>query len=142
MMHKFLTTSYAVPTSGTISAVALGNNTPVVGETLSAVIAPSGATVSYLWTNDNGVQLSTESTYVVRSSDVGRKIRVKVTGIGSFSGTATSAYSSEVVASVSSGTVSKCDLSSYSPTEGDVLYAASDIGATVSFIWFSGRREA
>jgi uncharacterized protein YgiM (DUF1202 family) len=136
MMHKFLTTAQMLPSSGKINAVAINSSTPFIGETLTATIVPSNATVSYIWTNDKGVQLSTDSSYIVRSSDLGRKIRVKITGIGSYSGTATSGYTSEVISSMTSGSVTKCDLSSTEPTEGDVLYASSDISATVSFIWY------
>ena len=70
----------------------------VVGETLTATPAPSGATVSYQWqqsdeengtyTNIAGAQTN---SYLIKEADVGKWIRVQVVGTGNYTGTLTSA---------------------------------------------------
>ena len=60
-----------------------------VGETLSAEVNPSAATVSYQW-KSNGVNVGSTSTYQVKKSDLGHKITVTITGTGLYSGALTS----------------------------------------------------
>lgn len=134
MMHKFLTTSYV---SNVITSVSIGNLTPKVNDTLVASIVPSGATASYTWINDLGVVLSTESFYITQNSDVGRKIRVRVVGTGSYSGSATSNFTSEVSGSSTINKVSGCTINNMNPRVNDILKASAVPGdATVSYIWY------
>ena len=74
------------------------SGTPKVGQTLTAALTPSGATANYQWqsastsggsyTNISG---ATGSTYVLAAGDLGKYIRVKATGTGSYTGEVTSA---------------------------------------------------
>jgi hypothetical protein len=69
-----------------------------VGETLEAVdLEPSNATVDYQWqaSADDGttwddIADATSKTYILSENEVGKLIRVKVTGTGNFTGTKTS----------------------------------------------------
>ena len=76
MMTKFLTTTQ--PTI--IGSAALNKNTVWPGETLTVTTNPANISVSYEWLNDAGARLGTGSTYTVKTSDTGRRIRVRVTG--------------------------------------------------------------
>jgi predicted ester cyclase len=69
----------------------------VVGATLTAKVTPSGATVNYQWqaSADDGttwddIADATSKTYILSENEVGKLIRVKVTGTGNYTGTKTS----------------------------------------------------
>jgi len=76
-----------------------------VGETLTAKVTPTGATVSYQWqradaedgtyTNITG---ATSSIYKLVSADLGKYIKVKATGTGNYKGTVESKPVGPVVA--------------------------------------------
>lgn len=134
MMNKFLTTS---PTSGTtLTSVTLNAQVVSAGDTLRvASISPAGATVSYQWLNDQGVVLATTATYQVRSSDAGRRICVRVTGTGGYSGTATSSYAT--VLTGAANTVTDITISDLSPRVGTTLVATvTPAQATVNYAWY------
>lgn len=134
MMHKFLSTTYI---STTITSVGIGNLNPKVHDTLVASIVPSEATASYTWINDLGVVLSTESYYVTQTSDIGRKIRVRVVGTGSYTGSATSSFTNPVSESSSTKKITGCTINNTSPRVNDILKASAVPGdATASFIWY------
>ena len=70
-----------------------------VGETLTAKVTPSGATVSYKWQRSasedkisefNDIPGATAETYVLTEEDLDRWIKVEVTGTGNYTGTKTS----------------------------------------------------
>jgi len=62
-----------------IKSVAVSNTTPLVGDTLKAVVSPKKAAVAaYEWKADNDV-VSKATAYTVTSSDLGKKITVTVT---------------------------------------------------------------
>jgi ABC-type transporter Mla MlaB component len=68
-----------------------------VGETLTAKVTPTGATVNYQWqaSADDGttwddIADATSKTYILSENEVGKLIRVKVTGTGNYTGTKTS----------------------------------------------------
>ena len=86
MMNEFL----RYYSSKTVTAVTLNNTTPVVGSVLSVnTLTPSGATVSYEWYVGTDIVANT-ATYTVLSTDLGQQIKLKVTGTGDYSGSATS----------------------------------------------------
>ena len=65
-----------------------------VGETLTAKVTPTGATVNYQWqaSADDGttwddIADATSKTYILSENEVGKLIRVKVTGTGNYTGT-------------------------------------------------------
>jgi hypothetical protein len=86
------------PTPLTLNSVNVTPTTPVVGGTLTAVVSPIGATAAYQWEkrqNLLGAQFqsivgATGVTYTPTLSDDGYFIRVRATGIGSYSGSVTS----------------------------------------------------
>lgn len=73
------------------------------GETLTAVLDPLGATVTYRWlisSTVNGSYLpisgATSATYVLVVGDVGKFIKVEATGTGSFTGVVLSTPTAEI----------------------------------------------
>ncbi|MBQ6562827.1 MAG: SH3 domain-containing protein [Clostridiales bacterium] len=134
MMHKYLTTS---PVTNVITDVSISNSSPKVNDTLTANIVPGSATASYTWINDLGVVLSSESYYVAKASDIGRKIRVRVVGTGAYTGSATSNYTNAVSNSGGSNIVTGCTINNNSPRVNDILKASAvPSDATVSYIWY------
>ncbi len=139
MMSKFLTTGTPTPpvTPTVVNSVSVSDPNPVVGETLSAVVLPSGATVSCRWYNNNGVLLGNASTYTVKNSDVGYCLMVTVTGTGTTSGAATSGYTSQVIYGTPVTTsLTGVTLSDSSPVAGQTLTASvQPAGATCKYSW-------
>ena len=90
MMNDFLVTEQ--PGGKTITGVTLNTAAPVAGDTLWANVTPAGANVTYEWMDDRGLLLSTKSSYTLTDSDVGRKIRVRVTGSNGYTGSAVSSF--------------------------------------------------
>ncbi len=80
-----------------LTSVAVSDSTPTFGDTLSATIEPSAATITYSWKAD-GSQVSTGATYEVKAADIGKAITLTVTGTGSYKGTVTSTATSAVAA--------------------------------------------
>lgn len=116
-----------------IASVGLNNSNPIVGSVLQAYgLSPSQATVSYSWLAD-GVECGTTSTYTVSQSDVGKKIQLKVTGTGSYTGSATSALSNVVVSNTQ---ITKVEMSSITPVVGEKLTATvTPTDAKVIYAW-------
>lgn len=79
----------AVQGNGTVStvyqlkALTLNTTNAVVGTTLTATIAPSGATANIYWYLDNGTYLGYGSSYTVQPSALGRRIFAYAEGTNS-----------------------------------------------------------
>lgn len=134
MMTEFLTTR----APSIITSVGISATSVQPGDTLRAIVSPSSASVKISWVNDQGVTLGTGTSYAVKESDAGRKIRASVTGTGATSGTAVSAW-----ATVKDGYVSRVyqlksvTISDTTPTVGQTLTATlSPAGATATISWF------
>ncbi len=69
-----------------VTGVSLTTDELSVGDTLEAKVEPAGANVNYEWLV-NGEVRGTGSSYTVKFSDAGYTIKVKVTGIGAYTGT-------------------------------------------------------
>lgn len=142
--------------SGTVTSAATGpvsaNSTPVtaigniggtlkVGRTLTAgVLTPSGATVTYQWlrcATSNGsydqIAGATSSSYTVTAGDFGYYFKVTATGSGTYSGTVTSASTSQVAAG---DLVSISDIIG-TTAQDQTVYAGTvtPLGATVTWQW-------
>ncbi|MGN0779708.1 MAG: SH3 domain-containing protein [Aristaeellaceae bacterium] len=137
MMNKFLTTTAPV-TTNRLTGVTLNTAYPTVGTVLKANVLPTGATVTYEWMDNYGTLLSSAAVYTVTTADLGRQIRVRVTGSGSYTGTAVSSW-----ATVQSGTTSAktpitaVTLNNTAPTAGETITASTTpAGATANFIWY------
>ena len=73
-------TTDPVVSSRQVTEVSLNRSQPFVGDTLSAVLKPSSATVSYSW-RVGGIEVSTEATYTVQQSDIGKLIQSRSTAL-------------------------------------------------------------
>lgn len=134
MMSEFLTTK----APGKVTSATISATTICPGETLSVTVLPSTASVSVTWVNDLGQVVGYGTTYTVETADVGRKLRASVTGTGSSSGTAVSAWATVVSSYVSQVYQLKTvTISDTTPTVGQTLTATiSPAGATATISWF------
>ena len=134
MMTKFLTTTQ--PT--VISSAALNKNTVWPGETLTVTTNPANISVSYEWLNDAGARLGTGSTYTVKTSDTGRRIRVRVTGKNGTTGSVVSGWAA-VQGNGTVGTVYQLKALTLNTTNavvGTTLTATiAPSGATANIYW-------
>ncbi|MDY2657719.1 MAG: InlB B-repeat-containing protein [Candidatus Limiplasma sp.] len=129
-------TTDPVVSSRQVTGVSLNRSQPFVGDTLSAVLKPSSATVSYSW-RVGGIEVSTEATYTVQESDIGKLIQLKVSGIDSFSGVAICSASGEVRSSTE---VFSVDLSikNRPVMVGEVLSSVvTPSSASVNCVWMA-----
>ena len=113
-----------------IQSVKISKASPVVGDTLSATVKPSGATVNIAWLV-NGEKVSSTASYKVRDLDLGKKITVQVNGVEPYAGSAfaTTGY-------VASAAVTEVKLNNTSPAVGDALrVTVKPSGASVSYSW-------
>lgn len=132
MMNEFL----RYHGTNEVTSVTLNNLSPVVGDVLRVqAISPANATVRYEWLVGNDVY--TTSTYTVSSADVGKTIQLRVTGTGSYFGSAKSAVTKTVI---SNTVVYDVKLNTTAPMVGTVLKMASvsPSGAKVSYQWSAG----
>ena len=135
MMTEFLSTT----APSLVTGVVLSDSSVWPGETLYATVLPAGSKVTYEWLNDKGTRLGTGSSYTVKNSDAGRRIRVRVTGSGSTAGSAVSGWATVQgdgnlsVAYVLTGVT----ISDTTPTVGQTLTATiKPAGATANSSWF------
>ena len=129
-------TTDPVVSSRQVTEVSLNRSQPFVGDTLSAVLKPSSATVSYSW-RVGGIEVSTEATYTVQQSDIGKLIQLKVNGIDSFGGVAICSASGEVRSSTE---VFSVDLSikNRPVMVGEVLSSVvTPSSASVNCVWMA-----
>ena len=137
MMNEFLIYN----NNYTVNGVTINNLSPVVGNVLAVQsVTPSTASVTYEWLvkPKDGTETvkGTTAAYMVTDADVGATIRLKVTGAGSYKGTA---YSPSTAAVVKTGTVDGLTLNITSPYVGDVLRPVlTPSNATVTYIWTVG----
>lgn len=135
MMTQFLTTTQP----STISSAALNKNTVWPGETLTVTTNPAGANVSYEWLNEAGTRLGTSSTYTVKSSDAGHRIRVRVTGKNGTTGTVVSGWAAvqgNGGASIAYQ-LKSVTLNTANAVVGTTLTATiAPVGATANIYWY------
>lgn len=122
-----------------LKSISISDNIPAVGDTLRAIVAPSGATADISWFRDNGVYVGSGSTYHVRAVDQGYRLYAFAEGAGDTSGEVTSGYTAAVTAAVTQTVVlQSVTISDTTPTVGDVLTAQlTPSNATASFTWRS-----
>ncbi len=125
-----------------LTAIGAISGTTTVGSTLTAgALTPSGATATYQWqysTTSGGtytaISGATGTTYIIGSGYVGDYLKVVATGTGSYTGSVTSAASSQVTAPLTAiGAISG------TPQFGTLLTAGSltPSGATATYQWQS-----
>lgn len=132
MMNEFLD----YHSNNEVTSVTLNNYRPAVGTVLSVqAISPSKATVSYEW-RVNGTTKGTASTYTVTAADVGYQIQLKVTGTGSYTGSAKSAKTDAVLSNTQ---LNGLGLTPTAPVVGNTLTATvTPANATVLYAWIVG----
>ena len=124
-----------------VTAIGTITGTAAVGETLTAgPITPTGATVTYQWqsSSDNltysDISSATSATYVLTASEVGKYIKVKATGTGSYTGSKTSDATAKVTQAVTAiGAITGTAAVGETLTAG----ALTPSGATVTYQWQS-----
>ena len=79
-----------------ISAVSVSGSA-LVGELLTAVVTPGGATATYQWKADDTPVGANSNTYMVQAADLGKRITVTATGTGNYSGSVTSTATTKVI---------------------------------------------
>ena len=120
----------------------LSTSRPSAGDTVSAVVAPSDATIFYRWyrgTSTESMTLisggQTSSGYQVRAEDIGYYLKVVATGQGKYAGSSYSVTTAEKVVPLTF----TMDLSTSQPSAGDTISAVvAPSDATVTYQWYRG----
>ena len=121
-----------VQISRAMKSVALSTTSPVVGDVISAIIQPSSAVVEYSW-RVAGVEVSTDATYTVTESDIGKLIQLKVKGIDGYEGSVACTAKDNVV---SDKAIQSVKLSKYYPVVGETVTATVyPVGAAATYTW-------
>jgi len=121
-----------VQISRAMKSVALSTTSPVVGDVISAIIQPSSAVVEYSW-RVAGVEVSTDATYTVTASDIGKLIQLKVKGIDGYEGSVACTAKDNVV---SDKAIQSVKLSKYYPVVGETVTATVyPVGAAATYTW-------
>ena len=124
------------PPPTALSGVSISGATQF-GNTLSATVAPSGATANYAWSSSASAGgtytgVGSGSTYTLGLADIGKFFIVTATGTGSYTGTVTSG---------SVGAVTTCPLTdvivSSTKKNTDSKATVSPAVATVTYQWKS-----
>lgn len=96
---KKATWKITVKAATALTGVTLSKTKAVmVGDELTATAAPSATSVEYQWYADGvAIDGATANTYTVEKAYIGKKLTVKATGLGKYTGTVTSAETEAVV---------------------------------------------
>ena len=133
MKNEFLT----YYTDNQLSYVILNTLSPVVGNVLCVqTIKPEEATVRYEWLRNDGTGakvVSTNATYAVTTDDIGKTLQLRVTGIGSYTGTVSTAITSKVMPN---NQITGVTLNNNAPVAGDTLKATlTPADAQADYVW-------
>lgn len=130
----------AVTNRQQLVSVKFNHDAPVVGDRLEPVVEPGGATYTCLWQAD-GVNVSTNSYYVVPVTAVGKTIRLTITGTGAYNGSSLAAIESQKVVStgaVTSASITNLTTKDAAPNVGDRLQAVYEpASASVKLTWYA-----
>ncbi len=134
MMTEFLTTT--PPDLGV--TVKISAASAKAGDILYAQVTPASASVSIAWVNDKGATVGYGTSYTVRTSDEGRKIRATATGIGNTSGSDVSGWCTVQTTYISQVYyLMSASLSSTAATVGKTLTVTlSPAAATANINWY------
>lgn len=98
------TASVQVPTQ--LTGVTLSTTDAAIGDTITAEVAPAGATVEWQWfRGDVEITGATKSSYTVTFEDVGCTLKCQATGINLYTGTVISAVTEMVSGPLSTPTL-------------------------------------
>ena len=87
-----------------VNTATISDMTPSVGQKLTVTVNPAGATTLITWYRDDDVILGYGESYTVASDDVGHRMYVWVEGLGSTTGSCTSAITAPVTGGVATTT--------------------------------------
>lgn len=134
----YMMASFLIRETTDVTAVSLNATSAKPGDTLTATVTPAGATVTYSWVDSAGNVLASTSTYTVKTEDIGKKIAVRVTGTGNYSGNVISPYIT--VSEATKTALTKVTIANgTAPVVGQVLTASvTPNGATATYRWFRG----
>lgn len=104
-----------------LTGVTIDNNSPVVGQTLTATVSPAGATVEYIWYRDDGANLGNSQTYTVKESDAGHALYCAAYAKGNYTGAIASYYTGKVQSNAASTTLTGSVSLPASAKVGDTL---------------------
>jgi len=109
--------SSSTPTTLAISAAALqvdgaSVTTANVGDVLTLTTTPAAATGTIKWTVGGNEIAATGSTYTVSALDMGKTIKVEITGTGSYTGTASAECAVASTTQVNAGDIMSNDVDS------------------------------
>ena len=138
-----------------VTAVALNNTSPVVGETITVDLTPdaldplrASGQISYIWTVGTSVHTDTTGTYTVLGTDVGKTISVKAITAYPNAGEAISAATNPVRANGTVAGVSiinqrtNANAAQTAPEVGDTLVAsvnpwtAASVSGWINYSWW------
>ena len=130
----------AVTNRQQLVGVKFNHDAPVVGDRLEPVVEPKDATYACLWQVD-GVNVSTNSYYVVPVTAVGKTIKLTITGTGAYNGSSLAAIESQKVATagtVTSASITNLTTKDAAPNVGDRLQAVYEpASASVKLTWYA-----
>lgn len=104
-----------------LTGVTIDNNSPVVGQTLTATVSPAGATVEYIWYRDDGANLGNSQTYTVKEGDAGHALYCAAYAKGNYTGAIASYYTGKVQSNAASTTLTGSVSLPASAKVGDTL---------------------
>jgi len=134
MMNEFL--SYNKQNS--VSGVTINNMSPVIGNILAVhTVTPASATVTYEWMRKdaagNVTTVGTNAAYSITSADAGCALQLRITGVGTYTGSAVSGYTAVVK---DNRTLNGVTLDNLNPVVGDKLTPKADpADATFTCLW-------
>ena len=123
----------------TLRSVAISDTTPTVGQTLTVILTPAGATANITWYRANGTVAGTGSSYTVQQTDLGSSLYVYAVGTGSTKGSAVSSVTGKVQGNTAGTTkrINSATLSDMTPSVGQTITVSVDPGnATALITWF------
>ncbi|MCR5165359.1 MAG: fibronectin type III domain-containing protein [Thermoguttaceae bacterium] len=121
------TASVQVPTQ--LTGVTLSTSEAAIGQTITAEVAPAGATVEWQWfRGDEEIEGATESAYTVTFEDVGFTLKCQATGTDLYTGTVISAATEMVTGPLSTPTLS------LQPENYEVLVTSGEVAKAPGYI--------
>lgn len=142
---KKATWKITVKAATALTGVTLSKTKAVmVGDELTATAAPSATSVEYQWYADGvAIDGATANTYTVVKDNIGKKLTVKATGLGKYTGTVTS----EATEAVVKGTLTGVKVVVPTGNTAGIVYVGQTLKAettpagaadSVSYQWYKG----
>ncbi|NLO84744.1 MAG: SH3 domain-containing protein [Clostridiales bacterium] len=119
-----------------VISVTINIHDPLEGSTLTPIVVPNNAQVTYRWVCDQDV-IGTGSSYKVTARELGKKITLTITGKDPYSGSASDTTNMITKARLESVTINNTE-----PLLNKIVYAnIKPAGATADYTWYVGDVE-